>query len=292
MQPCSRTRAGTASSASSSSVSGRNGSNLALRLMTAGIGIPLVVAVNYVGGWAFACAVGTAAIIAMVEIYGLFRRAHFAPAYAVGLPAGVAFAVLPILQRGTEEGWIALVAALVLVAGTLALARGSDAQRLNNWALTVVGSIYVGLLLGHLSLMRVWTHGAWWVLFVFLITWGYDTGAYVAGRLFGSRPFMHHISPKKTLEGVFGGLVVSALAGCVGAPTLGMTVWQALLIGLAGGVAAQAGDLIESMIKRQTGAKDSGSLMPGHGGLLDRIDSLLFTATMTVYVVRVFGYGA
>lgn len=270
---------------------GRGVSNLVLRVTTAAIGIPIVLAVNYLGGGTFGVAVGAIAAIGCVEIYGLFRQTAFVPARSLGVPVAIAFAVLPQLKRGADEGWIGLLMALVAAGGVYLLMPGSDAQRLLNWSLTVLGAVYVGLMLGHLTVLRGWSNGAWWVVLVFLITWGYDTGAYFSGRMFGARPFMSHISAKKTVEGVQGGLVLSSLAGCIGVPALGITVWQGLLLGLMGGVAAQAGDLVESMIKRQVGAKDSGTIIPGHGGLLDRIDSLLFTAVLTVYAARAFGYG-
>lgn len=271
---------------------GRGASNLALRLTSAAVGIPIVLGINYAGGWTFGLAVGVVAALGCFELFALFRRATYVPAWVLGVPAAAAFAAIPMLKRGTAEGWVGLMAALLVVAGCSVLRSGNDSKRLLDWTLTVVGSVYVGLLLGQLSLLRTWPNGAWWVALVFLITWGYDTGAYVSGRLFGSRPFMAHISAKKTVEGVEGGLIVSSLAGCVGVPALGISLWQGLLIGFLGGAAAQAGDLVESMIKRQTGAKDSGTMIPGHGGLLDRIDSLLFTAVVVVYAARVVGYGA
>jgi phosphatidate cytidylyltransferase len=289
----SRTPQGIVHSASCSAVSGpgRGASNLAVRVATAAVGIPIVLAVNYLGGWVFASAIGVVAALSTVELYSLFRKVDFAPALLLGVPAAMAFAVLPALMRGTDEGWVALLVALLVVTGAYFLAPGSDRKRLLDWCLTIMGSLYVGLLLGQLTLLRGWTHGAWWVVLVFLATWAYDTGAFFSGRLFGSRPFMHHISPNKTVEGVQGGLLLSSLAGLAGVPAIGLSPWQGILLGLVVGVAAQVGDLVESMIKRQTGAKDSGTIIPGHGGLLDRIDSLLFTATVTVYVARVFGYG-
>jgi phosphatidate cytidylyltransferase len=234
---------------------------------------------------------GVVTAIGCYELYGLFRQATYAPDWALGLPAAVAFALVPLLKRGTADGWIGLLLALVVVGGAYYLIPGQDGKRLVDWSLTVLGAVYVGLLLGQLTVLRGWSNGAWWVGLVFLITWGYDTGAYCSGRLFGSRPFMAHISAKKTVEGVQGGLILSSLAGCISVPALGLSVWQGLLIGFLGGVAAQTGDLVESMIKRQVGAKDSGTIIPGHGGLLDRIDSLLFTAVVAVYAARAFGYG-
>jgi phosphatidate cytidylyltransferase len=152
--------------------------------------------------------------------------------------------------------------------------------------------LYVGLLLAHLGLLRSYRDGAWWVFAALLTTWLYDIGAYVTGRTVGKRPFMRHISPKKTVEGVAGGLALSTLAGLATVPTVGLRVWQALLLGLLAGVAAQIGDLVESMIKRQAGVKDSGAIFPGHGGVLDRIDSLLFSGALIAYLALLFGYAA
>jgi phosphatidate cytidylyltransferase len=103
---------------------------------------------------------------------------------------------------------------------------------------------------------------------------------------------MAHVSPKKTLEGVCGGLVCSAAAGLIAVPAVNLLWWQALALGVAGGIAAQTGDLFESMLKRQTGVKDSGTLIPGHGGLLDRIDGLLFVAPLVYYVALLTGHAA
>ena len=103
---------------------------------------------------------------------------------------------------------------------------------------------------------------------------------------------MHHVSPKKTLEGVIGGLITAGIAGLVCVPSLLLLPWQGLLLGILGGIVGQAGDLVESMIKRQSGVKDSGTIIPGHGGLLDRIDSLLFVGPLVYYAARVTGHAA
>jgi phosphatidate cytidylyltransferase len=125
-----------------------------------------------------------------------------------------------------------------------------------------------------------------WILLLVLGVWSFDTGAYFVGRRVGRRKFMTHISPSKTYAGLIGGLVVATLV-------VGVLLWglaqpppMALLLGPIIGFAAQAGDLAESMIKRAAGVKDSGNLIPGHGGMLDRIDSFLFAApVVTLYVV-------
>ena len=132
--------------------------------------------------------------------------------------------------------------------------------------------------------------GSAWTLTLILIVWGYDTGAYLTGRLIGRRRLIEHISPSKTLEGFMGGLVVATLAAGVGAALIGLEPWQPLVMGPLVGLAAQAGDLAESMLKRAAGRKESGFLVPGHGGILDRVDSFLFAAPVIAgYALLVAG---
>ena len=118
--------------------------------------------------------------------------------------------------------------------------------------------------------------------------WAYDTGAYLIGRRFGRERFLTHISPSKTYAGLLGGIVASTIVVGAMLVGLGQPVWHAAILGPVAALAAQAGDLAESMLKRAAGAKDSGALIPGHGGMLDRVDSFLFAApVVTLYVVAV-----
>jgi phosphatidate cytidylyltransferase len=125
-----------------------------------------------------------------------------------------------------------------------------------------------------------------------LVVWGYDSGAYLSGRWLGRRHLIDHISPSKTVEGLVGGLLAATVAAGIGAALIGLAPWQPLVIGPLVGLGAQAGDLAESMIKRAAGRKESGFLVPGHGGVLDRIDSFLFAAPLLVaWALLVAGYG-
>lgn len=208
----------------------------------------------------------------------------------VGLAAATGFAVVPSFSTSPQTAWIAIVVALIGVCGAYSLRPGVHQRGLPGWTAGIAGPLYVGLLLGHLHALRHVRDGAWWVFLVLIMTWAYDTGAFGAGRLWGRTGFMRHISPSKTREGVLGGLVLAGLSGLAGVPTVGLSVPVALMVGVLTGVVAQAGDLVESMFKRQTGVKDSGAILPGHGGLLDRIDSLLFTGALGFYVAMVLGY--
>jgi phosphatidate cytidylyltransferase len=127
-----------------------------------------------------------------------------------------------------------------------------------------------------------------WIVLLVLGVWAYDTGAYLVGRRLGRARFLSHISPSKTYAGLVGGLVASTVVVGVVLAALGLEPATALILGPLVGTAAQAGDLAESMLKRAAGAKDSGTLIPGHGGILDRVDSFLFAApVVTLYVVAV-----
>jgi phosphatidate cytidylyltransferase len=127
-----------------------------------------------------------------------------------------------------------------------------------------------------------------WIVLLILAVWAYDTGAYLAGRRFGRERFLTHISPSKTYAGLVGGVAASTVVVALLLAGLGQTPLHAIVLGPLTALAAQAGDLAESMLKRAANAKDSGTLIPGHGGILDRVDSFLFAApVMTLYVVAV-----
>ncbi|MDQ3701797.1 MAG: phosphatidate cytidylyltransferase [Chloroflexota bacterium] len=236
---------------------------------------------------------------------GLVDSAGDAPAW---LPAGNALAAVlrPDGVGLLTQFVVAMAVVLPLVA--LLFERRDPQGRLVGWALTLAGTLYVAWLLSHFQTLRLVgapgdEAGRGWVFYVFAGTWSYDTGAYLVGRRFGRHRFMTWISPKKTWEGAAGGLAFCLLATLIArsavpslvAPIAQLTGWAPLPIplwhvpglALALCVVAQLGDLAESMIKREAGAKDASDLIPGHGGMLDRMDSLLFTVVLVYYYVRV-----
>lgn len=298
---------------------------LATRLITAAILGPVILVVVILGEPWLSILVGIVAFLALVELIALLDAGGFQPPQVLGMVIGVAVFAASLVSAN-EDGVGGLLADLLaatrppgLVAVTMALAalvlgiigftRADARQGFITWAVTTFGIAYIGLLTPYLAVaghlgpidgsattavgalgMR---SGAAWALMLVLVVWGYDTGAYASGRWLGRRHLLESISPSKTVEGVLGGLIAATLAAGIGAWLVGLPPWQPLVIGPLVGLAAQAGDLAESMLKRAAGRKDSGALIPGHGGILDRLDSFLFAAPVLVaYAMLVGGFRA
>ncbi len=166
--------------------------------------------------------------------------------------------------------------------------------RITDVSVTLFGACYTGLLLTSLVMIREVLPGIWGgvlVAGIFLSVWANDTFAYVIGSKFGKHPLAPHISPNKSWEGFLAGIVFSVIVWCLMTfiPGLNMEIWQAVIGGLACGWIGVLGDLVESRIKRSTGFKDSSNLLPGHGGFLDRCDSLIVVAAVASLYFRVIG---
>lgn len=298
---------------------------LRTRLLTAAILGPVVVAVAVLGEPWLALLVGVIGFLSLLEVIALLDASGFEPPQVLGLAAGVVLVAAGIvaanealvgglasdLLRATQPpGLVAitLAAATIVLAG-VSFTRAEGRAAFVSWAVSTFGIAYVGLLLpfidlvGHLAppggsaTSEVGAlglrSGSAWVLTLVLVVWGYDSGAYLTGRWLGRRRLIDHISPSKTVEGLAGGLVAATIGAGIGAWLVGLEAWHPLVIGPVVGLAAQAGDLAESMLKRAAGRKDSGVLIPGHGGMLDRIDSFLFAAPVLAgYALLVAGRGA
>jgi len=270
------------------------------RLISAAVLVPVVVIVFLVGDPWLSLGIAVLAGVAAWEASRLMRSAGLAADTAFTVTAAVLLvlgthAVLSY-SNGAVAAAVSALLALVVVAGMLALRHRDTTIGFKSWVGNVLGALYPGLLasLGGILLVApavpdgkplsgILDAGRIWLLILVLTVWSYDTFAYVAGKFHGRGHFMNHISPNKTWSGVVGG-TAAALIVCT------LLVWAAgqqpvagLALGLAIAVTAQAGDLAESVIKRAAGAKDSSNLIPGHGGVLDRVDSFLF-AGATVFL--------
>ncbi len=243
----------------------------------------IVLLAAYAGHPWFAGLVTMAAMLGAYELVLMGRRAGYQPSPFLSL-AVVAVLVAGSLSSMTHLRWPAVTAAVMLAfAGQIFR---PEAQRsLADWALTLAGSLYVGVLAGYLVAVRDLPQGLGWIMWTLFATWANDTAAYFVGKGLGRRAFAPHVSPRKTWEGSVGGWVFCALVSAGIGVYLGQPWWVSLALGLVLGLMATLGDLAVSFLKRRVGVKDSSTLIPGHGGMLDRMDSLLFTAVVMYYYV-------
>lgn len=298
---------------------------LRTRILTAVILAPLVLVVAVLGEPWVSLLIGVAAFLALVELVALLDAAGYQPPQVLTIFSGVVLtaAGLVSINEGGVGGVLttvlnaldppglvaATLIAVVLLLAVAAFMRSDPQTGFVTWAMSVFGCIYVGLLLPTIALVAHLAapggtaetpvgvfgmpSGVAWTLTLVIIVWSYDTGAYLVGRQVGRTRLVEHISPAKTVEGLAGGLVVATIGAGIGAALIGLEPWHPLVLGPLIGLVAQAGDLAESLLKRAAGRKESGFLVPGHGGILDRIDSFLFAAPVLAgYALLVAGRGA
>lgn len=270
---------------------------LRTRTISALVLVPPLIVALIIGLPAIALVLVIAAGLGGIEVFRLLKAAGYPSLPLFGTVLAVAFVLEAAISPAGDKGMLLLGVGAVL-AGVGALARSDPRDGLVVWFATVFGAAYVGLLgfVLHLAATAPAIPGGavlepigparGWVLLLVLGVWSYDTGAYLVGRRLGRHRFMTHISPSKTVEGLIGGLVAATLVTSLLLAGLGQAAAGAIVLGPLLGLAAQAGDLAESMLKRAAGAKDSGTLIPGHGGILDRTDSFLFAGpVVTLYVL-------
>lgn len=282
-------------------------SELTKRVAVAAIGIPLAIVVLYMGGWIMAVVLAAIAAAAAAELYRIARRHGVEPFFVVGC----VLAALPVLstvlapdpRAAAAWSWMIVLATSLYVATVALFRRGVADAPLAAMSVTVFGALFTGGTLACAMFLRTLTvpstapdvHrwvGPAFVLFPLALTWMNDTAAFFGGRAFGRRKLMPSVSPGKTVAGAVAGVVGTVAAGAVYAHFvfrgwLGVPVSAAAgaLAGLIVSPVAQLGDLVESLVKREAGVKDSGGLLPGHGGVLDRFDSLFFTIPVTYWLL-------
>lgn len=258
--------------------------NTFARLATALVGIPILLYLMFwAPSWAFsavvlACIARAAHETMRMTVVGV-PHLHW-----IGVASTTAFAGVLIFVPTLPA-----IATAIFGVGALGALAALSAPEPNDvagvrLAWLIAGPFYVGGLLSSVGALHHVEHGGEWVLLAMWIAWASDTGAYFAGRFFGKHKLAPRVSPSKTVEGSIGGLMGSLTGGLAAhfwfLPDLPLV--HAIALALVGGALGQAGDLVESLIKRSTKVKDSGSILPGHGGLLDRVDALMFTATTCV----------
>jgi len=283
---------------------------LRTRIISALVLVPIILAIVLLGEPWLSILIGVAAFLALVELVGLLDAAGHQPPQVLTIVGGMTLVAAGLITTNGEgvggavahlvvaldpPGLVtATMVAVMLVLAAVGFTRSDPRAGFMTWAMTSFGVAYIGLLMPAMVLVAHLApaggsastpvgalglgSGPAWALLLVLVVWGYDTGAYLTGSRLGRRHLLEQISPAKTMEGLAGGLVVGTIAAGIGAVLVGLEPWHPLIIGPLVGLAAQAGDLAESMLKRAAGRKDSGFLVPGHGGILDRIDSFLFAA--------------
>jgi len=284
--------------------SGQGGlSNLAQRILFALVAIPVVLGAVWFGDWAIASVLAIASALASWEFYRIAERIGTRPMAPAGI--GIA-ALLPLAVHAKYLGLpvdrlVSPAAGTVLVVGLFSaaiFARGVSGRPLESVSLTVFGILYTGAMLSFGYVLRYHPYaidrpaGTALLVLALALVWISDTAAYVVGRTMGKRKLSPSVSPGKTVAGAVGALITSAVASwalvrymLVPYAQLGLRPLHALLFGIAVSTAVQLGDLAESLIKRQAGVKDSSQIIPGHGGVLDRIDGMLFALPVAYWLL-------
>jgi phosphatidate cytidylyltransferase len=261
---------------------------LKTRVLSAAVLIPLVAGVTYAGGWVLAGVFFLVAVRAAHELFQLMEGAGYRPVLAA---SALVMALLLAVSRFPQANLLGLVLA-ASVMGTLIwqLLRPPDGHPTQSWALTLGVALWLGWLISHFVLIRDlsppfgWGVGTRWLVLMFLVTWINDTAAYFVGKAIGRHPCCPYLSPKKTWEGTAGGWIGGLVATVLLGYWLVDLPWvHGFALGAVVATVAPFGDLAKSMVKRQMKVKDFSALIPGHGGMFDRIDSLLFVAPAIYY---------
>jgi len=269
------------------------------RLLTILVAVPIIVACTYIGGWLFFVLVTALALLSLNEFYSLMNKKGCHPSYPIGFLVTLFFMWFTTytVRHPHWEPYatgILTTAIIITFAGGIFLRKAQDSTI--NASITLLGILYVGWMFSYLTLIRemnppgalFWkNHGAY-LFFLMISIWACDTAAYLVGTYFGKVKLSPYISPKKTAEGAIAGLVVGIVAAYIFGQFTGMNSVHAVILGAIIGLVGQISDLVESLIKRDAGVKDSSSLVPGHGGALDRMDSFILTAPIMYYYISWF----
>jgi phosphatidate cytidylyltransferase len=273
---------------------------LAVRLATAAILIPILAVVLWAGGPLLVVTIALVTLLAAAEAADLLRRAgypvHGLVVASLAIAAVAEAAIAPLATAWALPAWFVLV---VVAGASVALAQRDMHQALLCWSGTVLAALYAGLLSFLLRipatadavaaegpLVELLDSGRAWLLVLVVGVWVYDSAAYAVGRVWGRGRFFAHISPHKTWSGVAGG-TAAVIAACALLGALIGRPAEGLGLGVLIAFSAPIGDLAESILKRAAGVKDSGQLIPGHGGMLDRVDSFV-TAAPVAWVYLTF----
>lgn len=257
------------------------------RVITAVIGLPLLLALIWFGNPWFFLAVVIIAILGSLEFYRMTVSHSIQPIIYFAIAITLLLIISPYYPDFITKPLILSLAIIISLIWLLFLPKKEEA--FHNWAWIIAGILYMGWMLSYWAELRSLEHGREWIYWSMITIMISDTSAFFVGRAWGKHHLAPAISPKKTWEGAIGGavasIIVSIILGIV--LSLPLTYWQLALAGCIISIVAQLSDLAESLLKRTSGVKDSGNLVPGHGGILDRIDSFIFVGALVYYLVIV-----
>ena len=259
------------------------------RVITAAVGVPLIILAVWFGDPWFSLLIVAATLAGTFEFYHMANLNKREPLIYFGLLWTLALVLSPHYNSTNTLPIVMTAAVVISLIWILCHSPREEASR--NWAWMVAGTLYIGWMLSYWLNLRILEDGRNWVYLAMFTTFANDTGAFFIGRKWGKRKLASAISPDKTWEGAIGGLL-SAIVAVIAISKililfspLPFKYWQVFLIGFLISLFAQLGDLVESLLKRNMGVKESGKLLPGHGGILDRFDSLIFVGPMVYYYV-------
>ena len=257
---------------------------MAKRTISALVGGPFFLGLIYLGGQYTALLVAVLTLLALREFMQIGEHMGIRAWSKLTMLVTVVW-LISLLFGGAELRLTVLVFWLLIGLGRLALTYPRTS--LSEASYNILAVLYAVVLLSHLYLLRQLPSGIKWTFLTIGLVWATDTGAYLIGRQFGSHLLAPQVSPKKTVEGSLGGLLFSIAVALVFWRIVGGINWiMYISMGVIIGISAQIGDLFESALKRSAGVKDSGKLIPGHGGILDRFDSLIFALPLVYYGVK------
>ena len=258
------------------------------RLITAAIGLPVLLLITWFGNPWFAVMVAVIAILGSLEFFQIVISSKIDPLSYFIIVVIVILNVSPFYSAFVPKSIVLTLSIVISLSWILFLPKREGVFL--EWVWLLAGTIYLGWMLSYWSELRNLTNGREWTYLSIFIIMASDTSAYFVGRAWGKHLMAPSISPKKTWEGAVGGLLCSIIVS-VGLGivfSLSMNFWFLLIFGLCIGLLAQIGDLVESLFKRNSGIKDSGKLLPGHGGMLDRVDSFILAGAAACFLLMLF----
>ncbi|MDF1519168.1 MAG: phosphatidate cytidylyltransferase [Brevefilum sp.] len=269
---------------------------LSQRVKAALIFVPLVLILIYIGGWVFNLFIAVVLLLAAYEFIQLFKRIGYRPSFLTA-SAGMLLIVFQRWFFGEKYSgvFLTLLLTMVIIVALIAYERGEKDPSFN-MAIHLVVGFYLGWVGSFFILLRAMPEGLGWLLTALPAAWLADAGAYTIGRWLGKRKMTPRLSPGKTWAGLLGGIITGSLSGLlllllwrsVGFLAVDTPLWQGLVAGIVVSCLSPLGDLFISLIKRTANVKDTGNLIPGHGGVLDRIDTWIWAGMLGYYLILLF----